>query len=121
MHAGAVVLSTGNATAAAATNNAVEEYGGAASNATWFLGYDDTHLRAACIAVGAETPMAGQALYDMSILEFDLTPALSGPLVWTYVFGEQARMTGPHCCLSKQAHMLVRPQRWCCWYSALDN
>jgi hypothetical protein len=84
------VLSTGNATIAATTTNAVEEYGvnpPTTGNATWFLGTNDTHLRSACIAAGAGTLMATQPLFDMSLLEFDLTPSMSGPLVWTYVFG----------------------------------
>jgi hypothetical protein len=40
------------------------------------------------LPTGAGTEMATQDLYDMSMLEFDITPNVSGPLVFDYVFGE---------------------------------
>jgi hypothetical protein len=50
---------------------------------------NDVHLRSVCQASAPSTAMANQNLYDLSALEFDLTPAVSGPLVFSYVFGSE--------------------------------
>jgi hypothetical protein len=90
-----VVLSTGDARAALTPAN---------TNDTLSLGdvtglREDIHLRQACRDVDAavtgttatanasSSSLAGQRLVDPVALEFDLTPAVSGPLVFSYVFG----------------------------------
>jgi hypothetical protein len=87
---GAVVLSTGFARLGANANNTYSGYPPQGSNAppaaTGMT--DDTHLRAACQATGPGTTLATQQLFDISILEFDIRPTISGPLVFRYVFGE---------------------------------
>jgi hypothetical protein len=62
---------------------------------------EDLHLRRACrdaeaAATGTANStssgggsLAGQTLLDVVALEFDLTPAVSGPLVFSYVFGSE--------------------------------
>lgn len=87
---GAVVLSTGFGRLGANANNTYSGYVTQAMGAqpanTGMT--DDTHLRAACQATGPGTTLATQLLRDISILEFDITPTISGPLVFRYVFGE---------------------------------
>jgi hypothetical protein len=89
--AGAVALSTGNAIGGATDVN---------SSYIWFstpahspdldlYSYpvsEDPHLQSVS---QAGLGLANQNLFDLSALEFDLTPAVSGPLVFSYVLGSE--------------------------------
>jgi hypothetical protein len=87
------VLSTGFGRLGANPNNTYSGYptGGMQSQPANTGMTDDTHLRAAAVATGPGTPLATQQLVDISILEFDITPTISGPLIFRYVFGEGPR------------------------------
>ncbi|KAF6248359.1 hypothetical protein COO60DRAFT_1691714 [Scenedesmus sp. NREL 46B-D3] len=81
MHAGAVVLSNGDArNAANHTNNSngssIRQYATAAGA--------DADLTALSTAMGYS-----QSLWDINILSFDVTPTIGGMIVFSYVFGSE--------------------------------
>jgi hypothetical protein len=88
---GAVALSTGNTIGGATSNRSTSPSftspTGGGTSATPPV--PDVHLRSVCAASAPNTAMANQSLFDLSALEFDLTPAVSGPLVFSYVFGSE--------------------------------
>jgi hypothetical protein len=83
--AGALVLSTGNATQGAVTSNSkaincsTQQYG------------DQTSQQPAINADLQATSDAGysQKLFDQVTLQFDVTPTNSGPVSFQYVFGSE--------------------------------
>jgi hypothetical protein len=85
---GAVVLSNGDARIGTYINNTQPGFGwGTGGNNLVSRGpvTSDTHLSAAATASG----YAGLKLLDIAILEFDITPTISGPLAFKYVFGSE--------------------------------
>jgi hypothetical protein len=85
---GAVALGTGN-TIGGATSHNNTSVGLTTPPGTTGAPVTDVHLRSVCQASAPNTAMANQSLFDLAALEFDLTPAVSGPLVFGYVFGSE--------------------------------
>jgi hypothetical protein len=79
-HAGAVVLSNGNGTHGVATSN------GNTGSSTLQLtsSRTDADLAALSLAMGYN-----QNLFDINILSFDITPTVSGPITFSYVFASE--------------------------------
>ncbi|KAF6250697.1 hypothetical protein COO60DRAFT_1629462 [Scenedesmus sp. NREL 46B-D3] len=78
--AGAVVLSNGNARIGAITSNtALQKTQAQGTGAS-----SDPDMQALSTAAGYS-----QALYDQVLLMFDVTPTVSGPLAFQYVFGSE--------------------------------
>lgn len=79
--AGALVLSTGDASYAALLTNSVDDDG--FGRATGVIS-TDPDMNAASTAAGYT-----QNLLDQVLLTFDLTPTISGNLAFQYVFGSE--------------------------------
>ncbi|WIA33051.1 hypothetical protein OEZ86_006208 [Tetradesmus obliquus] len=81
MSTGAVVLSNGDARAAANHTNNQNNTSNQQNSATFSTDSDLTKL---------STDMGyNQKLYDVNILSFDIRPAVSGKITFSYVFGSE--------------------------------
>ena len=88
LRTGAVELSNGDSSAGAITSNTAAGYGwGTGGNNQVSRGpvTSDANLSAAASASG----YPGLKLLDIANLEFDITPTVTGPLAFRYVFGSE--------------------------------